>query len=233
MIELADLLASPFDDELRLVYADQQQHAGDPRGELAVVQDRLRRDPADAALRAREDQLLAEHAGALLGPLAGKCGRLDEGDEDQSLGVTWHLGFIRRARLQLTRHRHHETPRLFDALIQLPSAALIEHLELRVRFLWERHVKFDEYVGKLIARGPRPAMRVLEIGGCIDFAPSWGGRGYACKERDISAVYLGEVGRPRGRAVSGNSLNDARTVPASSPPRSSTRSSARSSKYPK
>jgi len=193
-ITLANLLASPFDDELRLVYADQQQRLGDPRGELAVVQDRLRRHPADAALRERERQLFAEHGEALLGALAGKCGPIVEADDKQSLGASWHQGFIRRARLQLTAARERETPPLYDALLELASAALIEHLELRVRFVWTRAVFFSEYVDKLIARGPRPALRVLEIGGFVDFAPRWGGPGHCYVERDISAVYLGKVG---------------------------------------
>jgi hypothetical protein len=126
-ITLADLLASPFADELRLVYADQQHRLGDPRGELAVVQDHLRRTPNDAALRERERQLLADHGEALLGALAARCGPIVEADDKQSLGASWHLGFIRRARLQLTDLREDETPPLYDALIEHPSAALIEN----------------------------------------------------------------------------------------------------------
>jgi hypothetical protein len=160
-----------------------------------VIQDRLARAPDDGELRAREAALLAEHGAALLGELGAKCEPLAESDEQQSLGVVWHLGFLRRARVQLTMGRERATPSLFDALLASPAAALLDHLELRLRPRWTRAVFFSEYVDKLIALGPRPALRVLEIGGFIDFAPSWGGPGNVFVGRDISPVYLGKVGR--------------------------------------
>jgi hypothetical protein len=193
LLTLADLIASPFDDDLRLVYADQQQRVGDPRGELAVIQDRLQRDPENAALLEREDRLFAEHWDALLGPLAEEYERLVESKAEQSIGITWHLGFIRRARLQLTQWRTRETPALFDALLALSSAVLIEHLELRVRPRWPHKVVFSSYVEKLIASGPRPAMRVLEIRGAIHFDAH--GQGRPVEHVHVWDVHIGRVGR--------------------------------------
>lgn len=161
-----------------------------------MIQDRRSRTPDDGELRAREAALLAEHAAALLGELGAKCERLEEADVKQSLGVVWRLGFFRRARVQLTmwREREHETPALFDALLASPAAALLEHLELRLGSRWTRAVFFSEYVDKLIALGPRPALRVLEIGKFIDFMPDWRSPGGVFVDRDISPVYLGKVG---------------------------------------
>jgi uncharacterized protein (TIGR02996 family) len=49
---------APDDDDLRQVYADDLLRRGDPRGELISVQLRLAKTPDDAALRAREKELL-------------------------------------------------------------------------------------------------------------------------------------------------------------------------------
>ncbi|MEO8698463.1 MAG: hypothetical protein ABI867_00435 [Kofleriaceae bacterium] len=189
MIRLADLLANPFDDELRLVYADQQQRVGDPRGELAVIQDRLRRDPDSAELRAAEARL----RGALLGTLAGS-GELPNTEDTQPLALAWHLGFIRRARLQLTNYgREQDAAAELAKLLAHDSAVLLEELQIRV-VNWTRHVPVDAFVEQIIAAGPRPAMRSLDLGDFIEFAPNWGGPGHAYVDRDISPVYLGRVG---------------------------------------
>ena len=71
------LLEDPADDTTRLVLADWLDERGDPRGELLRVQRELGRWVPDvverARLQQRERQLLAEHAAAWLGPLAGLC----------------------------------------------------------------------------------------------------------------------------------------------------------------
>ena len=60
----------PNDEGAWSVYADWLQSQGDPRGELAVVQERLRAQPRDKALLSAEKKLLKDHAVTLVGDLA-------------------------------------------------------------------------------------------------------------------------------------------------------------------
>ena len=62
--------ADPTDDGAWSVYADWLQAQGDPRGELAAVQERLRAQPKDKALLAAEKKLLKDHAAQLVGDIA-------------------------------------------------------------------------------------------------------------------------------------------------------------------
>jgi uncharacterized protein (TIGR02996 family) len=55
------VLAAPDDDAPRLVYADWLLERGDPRGELIATQIALAGNPDDAALRARERELMTAH----------------------------------------------------------------------------------------------------------------------------------------------------------------------------
>jgi uncharacterized protein (TIGR02996 family) len=69
---LADIIAAPDDDGLRLIYADYLDERGDPRGEFIRVQIDLARQPKYAAsrkeLEARERALLQEHEVEWAGP---------------------------------------------------------------------------------------------------------------------------------------------------------------------
>lgn len=72
---LAAVVASPDDDSVRLVYADALSARGDARGEFIAVQCALARNPADAQLAKRSQQLLQTHGRtwlAALGPGAGR-----------------------------------------------------------------------------------------------------------------------------------------------------------------
>jgi uncharacterized protein (TIGR02996 family) len=62
--------ADPNDEGAWSVYADWLQSQNDPRGELAVVQERLRASPKDKALLSAEKKLLKDHAAAIVGDLA-------------------------------------------------------------------------------------------------------------------------------------------------------------------
>ncbi|MBA3538387.1 MAG: WGR domain-containing protein, partial [Deltaproteobacteria bacterium] len=62
--------ADPDNGDAWTVYADWLQSQGDPRGELAVVQERLAADPKNAALLSAEKKLLKDHREALLGSIA-------------------------------------------------------------------------------------------------------------------------------------------------------------------
>jgi uncharacterized protein (TIGR02996 family) len=96
-----------------LVYADWLQQHGEPRGELIVVQHALASAPHDAALRAREATLFAEHGDRLLGPLALV------GDAR----IDWHCGFVRA--LDLGTSLSTITPELLEALLAHPSLRFV------------------------------------------------------------------------------------------------------------
>lgn len=165
------LLESPFDDELRLVVADAMQQAGNPQGELAILQSRSLDDPA---IRTRHDELVHQ-----ILPVAAPF----SDDPDQILAVAWHLGWIHRARLQLTSWNEAATAPMqhLEALLASPASRLIEHLELRVGTRWSREAIVEDYLMKLIEHAPYPALRTIEIGcAIVDSHP----------ERDISAVYI-------------------------------------------
>jgi uncharacterized protein (TIGR02996 family) len=88
----AAILADRDDTELYLVYADQLQREGDPRGELIVMQNQIQSiDDAQErhALQRTCDAWIARHQ--LLGPLA-QFGRSVRG---RDAVVTWRYGFIR------------------------------------------------------------------------------------------------------------------------------------------
>src|SRR5262245_51009378 len=90
-IFLCDIIASPSNDALRLIYADWLDEQGDPHSELIRVQCRLTSDGLDPAERDslyhREQQLLRENEERWLGP------RIKLGD------VSFERGFLRRCQL--------------------------------------------------------------------------------------------------------------------------------------
>lgn len=87
------IVASPDDDEPRLVYADYLETRGDPRGEFIQLQCRAARlgaeDPAHGELAVRADELTREHGKAWLADLI-------------ALGLparyTFHRGFVEAMR---------------------------------------------------------------------------------------------------------------------------------------
>ena len=62
--------SNPDDEGAWAVYADWLQGQGDPRGELGVVQERLRSSPKDKTLLSAEKKLLKDHAETIVGSLA-------------------------------------------------------------------------------------------------------------------------------------------------------------------
>jgi uncharacterized protein (TIGR02996 family) len=96
------ILEGPDDDAVRLVFADWLDENGDEadrkRAELIRLQCELANlpddDPRYAELEARERRLVAEHAGAWLGPLAGKLP-----------GWRFQRGFVESLGLSLERLR--------------------------------------------------------------------------------------------------------------------------------
>lgn len=105
--------ANPDDAQAWAVYADLLQTNGDPRGELASVQEHLLANPKDKALLAAEKKLLKHYGdGLLLGQLRKYCGkdlpsvtarpelgpeaRQADGQEDP-LRIRWRAGHIVQA----------------------------------------------------------------------------------------------------------------------------------------
>jgi uncharacterized protein (TIGR02996 family) len=141
IVELADLLRDPDDDAMRLVYADALLAAGDPRGELIIVQHRLR-DRKDVSLRARERDLIT-----MLAP-GGAATEL-----------LWRLGFIESATLGVMTE-HGPLPAIgesLDVVLTHPSAVLLRSLGLR-------YGPHAEWVQRMVRLGERPALRELVVG---------------------------------------------------------------------
>lgn len=99
----------PNDAQAWAVYADFLQSNGDPRGELATVQEQLLANPKDKALLTAEKKLLKDNAEALVGkllPYIGKAlpsvtarpelgpeARQSSGEEDP-IRIRWRAGHI-------------------------------------------------------------------------------------------------------------------------------------------
>ena len=119
--QLQLLRAAPHDVERFSVLADQLQAEGDPRGELILLHVRRGEAPEALALVERERELLATHAGELLGGFA---------KAQSSAQLTWKLGFIRHATVWTheagTRRGTTILLRLVTHLLALESAALLE-----------------------------------------------------------------------------------------------------------
>jgi uncharacterized protein (TIGR02996 family) len=162
----AAILANPDDDEACMVYADWLQTQGDPRGELAAVQQQLSRQPKSKKLKNQEAKLLAQHGAHLLGRLADVL--------DMVQDIEWHMGFIKKA----TVKNVHERSDLFDEptremipveevlgwLLDHPSGRFLQDLTVGI-------VDFEDngYVGvaRVIGERKLPALRRLFLGDFI------------------------------------------------------------------
>jgi uncharacterized protein (TIGR02996 family) len=120
----AAILANLGDPTAYLIYADWLQGQGDPRGELISVQHaRLTADTA--ALRKREAQLLEGQTDALFGELAPLL------KENGGLSVTWHLGFLKTARIaQDTYDSALDVGATIAAVLELPIATQLEAISI-------------------------------------------------------------------------------------------------------
>jgi uncharacterized protein (TIGR02996 family) len=147
------LLEEPSEVEHYLVYADWLQTQGDPRGELIAVQHELSESGGrDRGLARREEQLLEQHAAQLLpswlpAELARWTTRKIESWETGHCELSWHLGFLKRARLARFVEDEVETPleTMVAELLAHPSAMLLEELVVG------RLGVFDEYAYQPVA----------------------------------------------------------------------------------
>lgn len=180
----AKLIEHPNDVELRMVYADLLQSTGDPRGELIVLSHR----------EANVDDYMTKHEAALLGPLARFKKTFDH---DPQPAFTWHLGFIKSAKLGYENNCAGELDEDHDectadlavaALLQHPSALLLEELTITMNML-EDGMYFDKVV-KAIAQYGAPALRSLRLGEFQHAGPGGVDNGY---DYEISWSSLGDA----------------------------------------
>ena len=131
----ARIQANPEDREAYLVYADWLSERGDPRGELITVQAKLEDNPADGALRDREQSLLAAHRETWLGELAKL-------DPKQDLAVTWRWGFMRAVRVGPPTSEYDTSeidfPDTIRTLLRLPGARFLRELVIGA-------ISYDDY----------------------------------------------------------------------------------------
>jgi uncharacterized protein (TIGR02996 family) len=127
----AAILANRDDVDLYLVYADELQRAGDPRGELIVMQNRIQAvddSKKRHALQRTCDDWIARHD--LLGPLRAFGRSVFERHAE----VTWRFGFIRCLEIGWGPKATGETPATardtLAAILQHPSSAFLTYLVL-------------------------------------------------------------------------------------------------------
>lgn len=155
----APLIDDPDHRDAALVYADALQTNGDPRGELALLQ--------DAAKAAEADALIARYPEHFLGPLASYTRSLDG---DRRRVFEWRRGFIHRARLgydvaaagSISAADGLSLEAGLEALLQHPSGALLNELTLATNLTGD-----GMYFGPplaVLARVGAPALRHLRVG---------------------------------------------------------------------
>ena len=152
---LEALRRRPDDTAAFLVYADQLQAKGDPRGLLVALQHNGQ--DAEAA------RLIEERRDELLGPLARYTKTLDGSDAE---AFEWRLGFIRSARLSYDSNSVDDAElSLADALEKLlthPSGALLEEIVVPINMLDDGC--YFEPVCAAIAKHGAPSLRRLRLG---------------------------------------------------------------------
>jgi uncharacterized protein (TIGR02996 family) len=172
---LERLAANPDDTESLLVYADLLQQAGDPRGELCVVQHELEAAPDDAGLRAREEALFEAHKKSWLGDFDG----------DDGVELTWRRGFIDAVRIAHDYYRDDEDRSIKETLgplLDLPVAKLVRTIVVGLWVNDEGQCEYGETAEVLAARR-LPSVRKLHL---ADFK-------YFGEETEISWTYLGNL----------------------------------------
>jgi hypothetical protein len=138
------------DAEALLVLADQLTQRGDPRGELIVVQHQLRVFRDDAALLARQRELLDTQRDALLGPLADDA-------------VRWQRGYWDRVDLDLRADPTAETLR---AVLAHPSATHLRELHVTLAYIegdYPQQGSNAPAAIAILAEAVRPTLRALSL----------------------------------------------------------------------
>lgn len=133
-----------------LVYADALQAAGDPRGELIIVQEARARKPADRALGRAEDALLDANGTAWIG-------RAADHQETKSLDLVWKNGFLETASIREVASARADE--IAKDLFACPSAAVLDTLLIESM----RDEELGAYAKCIAKLKNRPPLRTLRI----------------------------------------------------------------------
>jgi uncharacterized protein (TIGR02996 family) len=155
----AAILAERDDVELYLVYADELQQRGDPRGELIVMQSQIQAtDDRDARKKLQKtcDKWIARHD--FLGPLRD----FPTFGEGRKADVTWRYGFIRCLEIAWGPSAA-ETPAearaTLEEILRHPSSPFITYLVLASAPGGEQGL-----IEAMVATGCPRAVRTLQLG---------------------------------------------------------------------
>jgi uncharacterized protein (TIGR02996 family) len=111
---LVEAIENHGDDHAYLVYADLLAERGDPRAELIVLQ-------ADPKRAVEAGRYLERECDAILGPLAKFA-------VARELHLSWHLGFVREARIMPTGPRRARA--VVTALFATPNSRFLRRLDV-------------------------------------------------------------------------------------------------------
>ncbi len=204
----AHLAAHPDDTGALLVYADWLQARGDPRGELIVVQLQRAGAPDDAALRAREAELLRRHRTAWLGELAELRPR--------DLDVTWRHGFVHGVRIGPPLETHETTEldvgTVLGRVLRLPRVEMVRELAIGAIERNGYPTTWTPAIAGLAAHGVPPNVAALSIrcGGYWDLSHTALGdlspayprlAGVRALTIEMGALELGEIALPELRSL--------------------------------
>lgn len=143
-----------------LVYADWLQAKGDPRGELITIEHALLSKPEFRRwqeLTRQEEALIEKNRDALMGETLSK--------NAERLKLTWHLGFIRSARVAVDYESHEagvRVPALIEALLDHPSGRFLQELVVGLEST-DGENGYQEVIDLLVSRKPR-TLRKLFLG---------------------------------------------------------------------
>lgn len=155
----ARIHANPNDREAFLVYADWLSERGDPRGELITVQAKLE-EGDDAALRDREQKLIAGNRDVWLGELAKL-------DPKQDLAVTWRWGFPHSVRIGPPTDDYETSeidfPDTITKLLALPGMAFLRELVIGAMSYDDYPTSWSGCIEALAEAGVPPSLRRLEF----------------------------------------------------------------------
>jgi uncharacterized protein (TIGR02996 family) len=108
--------AHPDEPDAWRVYADWLQQHGDPRGELAAMQQKR-------LTRAQIDAFVMENRAQLLGPL-------DDSWQNGELELSWRWGFVRAAKVLAASSNELSVADVVRLLLELPSCRFLQSLEI-------------------------------------------------------------------------------------------------------
>jgi uncharacterized protein (TIGR02996 family) len=172
---LEAIWADPWDDELRIIYADALQTRGDPRGELIALQSSDRPDaPAKAA------RLIDKHRRALLGPLAKAV---------VASTAVFERGFLAACETDVRRKVEAEV------VFSRPEWATVKRLGFRSSCVLSPEMRSLEEVRgvtepalELLAQGDFPRVELLSLAARGSFGGMRGGRPTSAGLRALAAT---------------------------------------------